>query len=590
MSDMLVTSKPATDEIAADASAESNAPQPSQTDHSASEAPTVRGLRGGRSLLGMDIGRRTLKLVHLQHTGAGLRIHGAAEVALPPTSNPERAGVVNQAVRDFIRSARPKIRHACCALSGEGVATLCCSMPKMSQGELHEATRWKTAEVSSVNAETSVHGFYVLDPDAPGSKHDIVTAAVPHDVRQVDTLFPNDNPRLSTLVTGPIATEDVLVTALRAKNPGSVGVLDIGTGSATLSVIGPNGLEFTRELPVGGDNVTAALTGKLPLQSGAVEISRQAAEAVKRHYQIGQSDDVSVADVVVPSARVLSAIRPVLERLSSEIVRSLQFYAQSHGLKKVRTLYLCGGGSQLAGLPEYLAHEARLTVEVLDPWKLLGADVAPDVQVNRSLFTPATGAALHNPSRINLLPAHVRTRHTVSLIRAGSLVFSSVLLLALIGFTVTTARQNAKLGAVLEAKEKSTAPMERLAALVDESHQIKAELDRRVAIQQSLGVGRPMYAAILRELSQIMPEGTYLKNLSFSMDQGVRKAQLEVDIYAMPNASSVRLKQGLITALEDSPFFVNVSFAPRREREKTDDRRPDEALTLTSQVLGFPGD
>jgi type IV pilus assembly protein PilM len=590
MSDFLAAAPAPTQVAEPEAQPAQNSAPPDEQSSAPSAAAPVIGLRGGRSLLGIDIGRRTLKLVHLQQSGSGIRVHDAAVIDLPLPADPERADAVRDAVRRFTGNATLRIRNACCVLSGEGVGTVCCTMPKMPDSELAEATRWKTSEVSSVDVETAIHGHYVLDMDRPGSKLDVVTAAVPDHVQNVDALFPNDNPRLSVVVTGPIAAEDMLLTALRAREHGALALIDIGLTTSTLSVVGANGLEFTRELPVGGDNVTAALTGKLSLESGAVNISRAAAEEIKRNYQIGQTGDIVAGGVTVPATRVLSAIRPVIERLGSEIVRSLQFYAQGHGLAKVETLHLSGGGSLLGGLSEYLTRETRVPTVKLDPWDLLGADVSSDINVDRSLLALATGAAIHDASRINLLPPHVRAKRTISTVRTGSVVLSAFALLALMGLAFTAGRQNAKLLGVIETKQGSTAPLESVAALVGEAEQYKAELERRKAIQRSLGVGKPMHAAILGELSNIMPEGTYLKSLSFSVDKGVRKSRLDIDIYAMPNASAVRLKQGLIAALEESPFFVNVSFAPSRDRGPQPSRAPDEALTLTCQVLGFPGD
>ena len=66
--------------------------------------------------------------------------------------------------------------------------------------------------------------------------------------------------------------------------------------------------------------------------------------------------------------------------------------------------------------------------------------------------------------------------------------------------------------------------------------------------------------------------------------------RLVVDVYEMPSASVVRLKQRLVAALEDSPFFVNVSFSRLNNPASKNGRSPDESLQLTCQVLGFPGD
>ena len=93
----------------------------------------------------------------------------------------------------------------------------------------------------------------------------------------------------------------------------------------------------------------AALAVKVTLEHQTAEVSRTAAEQMKRKYRIGSGDAVEAEGVTLPGARILGLIRPVLERLATEVVRTLQFYAQSHGLAKVERLLLCGGGAALAG-------------------------------------------------------------------------------------------------------------------------------------------------------------------------------------------------------------------------------------------------
>ena len=547
-------------------------------------------IHGSRSVIGLDVGTRTLKIVHLQTSGTGIRLVDAQTVDLPPKSDPERLEFVASSVRAFLAQAKPRVRAACCALSGEGVATVCCSMPKMGDSDLAEALRWKVADAASVEASDCIVGHYVLDSKSAGGNVDVVAAAVPHNVGQVDQLFDSDTPRLSVVISEPIAAENIVMAAYHAQEHGPVAVLDIGTTTCRLSVVGEKGLEFTREVPVGSDTITAALAGKVTLENETIDVSRATADQLKRLYTIGSSKSVTAMGVTLPGGRILASIRPVLERIGSEVVRSLQFYAQGHGLRKVDALFITGGGAALGGLPEYLSKETHITTARMDPWRMLGFDIAPDVAVEPALFAVATGAAIHNSSRINLVPAHIKARRTVHAIRAGSFIVSSCVILALAGLSWKANQNKAELERTLRVKQNATQPMEEAAVRIEVAKTFEAELARRKAILSSLGVGRPMHAAIFKELSNIMPEGTYLRSLSFSKSEGVRRVSLSVDVYSMQTVSSLRLKQQLIAALEDSPFFVNVSFRPTRGREQSAVRRPDEALELTCQVLGFPGE
>jgi len=544
----------------------------------------------GRSIIGLDIGTRTLKLVHLQTSANGMRLVDAVVTELPPKSDPERFDAISEAVEKVISQAKPRIKAAGCSLSGEGVSTICCLMPRMAEKDLAQAVRWKVAEDNSIDGDRATIGHYVLNPKKKTSNFDVVVAAVPPDIGRMDVLFNTDNPRLSTVITDPIATENVVMAACKAQDRGAIAVLDIGSTASRLSVTGQDGLEFTREVPVGGDSITAALTGKMSIDNKTIEINRQAAEELKKKYSIGAAGTVEAAGLAVPAPRILAAIRPALERLASEVTRSLQFYSQSHNLATIDALLICGGGATLGALPQYLSKETRIPTSPLDPWQMLGFEVEPAVETNPALFAVATGSAIHDKSRINLLPPHIKAKRMISAIRTVSLVVTAFAFLLLSGLAWTANAQKARLQQVMATKRETTAPMQVLADKVATAESYKQELNRRREILKHLGVGKAIHAAILRELSNIMPEGTYLRSVAFPRTGRTQKMELGVDIYSMPSAGSATLKQQLIAALEDSPFFVNVSFTPSRMSNQEEDRAPDEALELTCQVLGFPGD
>ena len=558
--------------------------EPASTDTWAT--PTL----SARSVLGLDIGTRTLKLVHLQTTGAGIRVVDAMVTPIPPRSAPERSDAVAAAAQAFVADAKPKIKSACYAISGDGVATICCTMPKMSEKDLANALRWKIAEADTVDAEHSTVGYYALEKTRASGNSELVVAAAPLDIANADTLFRAAGPCLALVVSEGVAVDNVITASQQATQGGPVAVLDIGTSSARLTITGSRGLEFTRSIPVGGDTITAALAGTVTLLEGPVEISHHTAEYLKRNYTIGGGEPVEADDVVLPAGRVLAAIRPVLERLSSEIVRSVQFYGQSHELVKVEKLLICGGGATLGGLADFFTNETRIPTAVLDPWRSLDVDVPAGLDVDPTLFSAATGAAIHDRSRMNLLPPQVQARRTLSAVRTVSLITSGAMLLALACLSWTATRQAEALKAAAQQKRDSAVPMQAIAEKVATAQAYDHALGKRRAMLRELGVGRPIHAAILKELSNIMPEGTYLRSLSFGVPKGVRTVRMVVDVYAIPSANTVRLKQRLVAALEESPFFVNVSFSPLSSQASTDNRSPDETLEFSCQALGFPGD
>ncbi len=272
-------------------------------------------LKGARSVLGVDVGARTIKLVHIHSAGGGQRVAGAAVFELPPSSDPARYGAMARAVAGFVSRARPGIRVARCALSGDGIATVCSTMPRMPENELAEAMRWKLAEMVPAGIETAEVGHYVLNANETTANMDVVAAAVPRDLGGMDALFHNERPRLGVVTTVPLAAGALLGAAYGTSDRSPMAMVDIGATSSRLSVIGPQGVEFTRSMPVAGDAITAALTGKMTIGETMTDITRETAEQLKKQYRIGQREPVEAAGQQVPGSRILGAIRPALERL-----------------------------------------------------------------------------------------------------------------------------------------------------------------------------------------------------------------------------------------------------------------------------------
>ncbi len=563
-------------------------PEPSERDQSACTSLSL-----GKCVLGCDVGSRTLKMVLLRSMPDKIHLLDAECVDLPSSKDPDRFHRISKCIREFVRRQNPKPRTVSCIFSGNRVATVCCTMPRMDEKELRQAVEWKLAEeTEGLDPDRFSIGHYTLNRSDSSNTIDVVAAAVPNSLDKLDTVFRARNGRLAAVLTEPIAIEAVVRTAYCRPDSGPVAVLDIGDRSSRLSVVGADGLEFTRNIPTGGDAVTTALAGKITLEGETIEISRLIAEQIKCHYAINQEDEVNVEGRSVPATRVLGAIRPALERLATETVRSLQFYSQTHNMAQVDHLLLCGGGATLSGLAEFLAQQTRVQTKMLDPWQALDIQV-PDILESRApaVFAAATGAAVHDPSRVNLVPDRIHLSRLISLIHNSSIAATVFVIAALCGLGWTAHRQRTSLQNSLEQRSVATAPLERIADNIAKAERYEIELEQRRALLQTLGVGRPMHSMILKELSNIMPEGTYLRRMSYETTGGLIKMRLVTDIYAMPAKSTQVLKQDLIRALETSPFFVNVSFQPAQISQ--DDgltREPDEQLELSCQVIGFRGE
>ena len=83
--------------------------------------------------------------------------------------------------------------------------------------------------------------------------------------------------------------------------------------------------------------------------------------------------------------------------VSSEIMKTINFYTATKPRETVGKVYLTGGSSLLPGLKERVAQDTGAEVLFLDPLLLLPEKERGDYQQNESVFMPV---ALYLSSRI----------------------------------------------------------------------------------------------------------------------------------------------------------------------------------------------
>ena len=100
-------------------------------------------------------------------------------------------------------------------------------------------------------------------------------------------------------------------------------------------------------------------------------LSVEEAEAIKKKYGIPMGGGQEVTPAGLPLSRIMFIIRPVLERLSTEALRSFDVYKAQGREKRVDTIFICGGGAGFKNLAAFLSSGLGIDVSVFDPFAAL---------------------------------------------------------------------------------------------------------------------------------------------------------------------------------------------------------------------------
>jgi Tfp pilus assembly protein PilN len=249
------------------------------------------------------------------------------------------------------------------------------------------------------------------------------------------------------------------------------------------------------------------------------EATFERAEEIKREAGIpSESSRERVGDKSTSLSKMSFLVRPVLERLSAEIGRSLDYYRSQFNEERVDRLLLTGGGANLKHMVSHLATELRLSVEPFNPLKnILFDSTKVDTQFLDqigSLFTTAAGMALPQTRRIELLPAKEPFLTKAKIVKSIPILTPAVALLVFLGIALYMNGQVITMQKQIDTKKAQMANLDALQAKLRVLKEKDIQLKERLSQFPSQMIVSVPYRDILREVSQIVPDNISLTLLS----------------------------------------------------------------------------
>ncbi|HEY3275989.1 MAG TPA: pilus assembly protein PilM, partial [Syntrophorhabdaceae bacterium] len=155
----------------------------------------------------------------------------------------------------------------------------------------------------------------------------------------------------------------------------SVVAVDIGAFITNIAIMKDDTLEFTREVLVGGSQ----LTHQIMKLTGCSH--REAEEAKKT----GSEDIGALCDTFVSN-------------ISAEINKTVNFYASTRPMERIGKIFLTGGSSRIKGLSDSVEANTGIEVEFLNPFLFLND--SPDGGMEKRDLEEVIAVALYLSSRI----------------------------------------------------------------------------------------------------------------------------------------------------------------------------------------------
>ena len=351
---------------------------------------------GRGSLVGLDIGASSVKVVELQRGRHGYRLRAYAVVPLPQGTVIENAihdrqGVVS-AIGSAMEQAGVKTKRAAIAISGNAVIVKMILMPKMHELDLEDQIAYEAEQYVPFDLDELYLDFHVLGPSRkdPEQLEIVVVACKREVVDDYRVLLEEAGLELACVdcsvftlknvaeVIGEVSSEDIYHQGWSERDgPQTVALVNIGASLINMTVLIRDRLTFVRDHFYGGNQLT---------------------EAIQKHYGLGfeQAERMKMERFSELDAGLVGGY---FDELASELMRSLEFYSAYHSKFPVERILLSGGVALMPGIADALSGRTGMQVDLMHPFPTIaipphgGLDAQAIMQAGPRLVVPV-GLAL----------------------------------------------------------------------------------------------------------------------------------------------------------------------------------------------------
>lgn len=317
-----------------------------------------------KSCLGIDIGTSSIKVICLSKVGQRVRLDNYGEISVlslyeKPFRTFEKStlllsGVdISRAIQAILKEAKIDTKVATFSLPDFSSFFTDFELPPMTQKELPEAIRYEAPQhiplpISEVTLDWQVIGGQLVD--RKGTKLKILLVAVPNDViNQYREIAQKTHLELKALEAEVFG----LSRAAVKEGTRTIGLVDIGAQSTTISVIDKGLLKLSHSFDIAGNEFTQVI-------SQSLNVDFKIAEKLKKKYGLIEGPEEK-------NQRVANILFPLIDSVLAEISRIYRDFVQLEK-REIEKIILAGGSSLIPGLKEYFSSVLKKEMEIINPF------------------------------------------------------------------------------------------------------------------------------------------------------------------------------------------------------------------------------
>ena len=467
--------------------------------------------------VGIEIGYSTIYMVRLRKAADGkIFFEEGRTFKFDPNLSLESSkfiAVIKTALKQFCGSSKELAIWAAPKLDRARLHHI--NIPQVSPARLPGAVYWGLQREEPFLEQETVVDFQVEEGTALSASLSITGALIEHEsIENIQQAFSQAGYPLTGIGLSLFALRNLVNLRGEEKQEAPVLICQLGQHATSVSVLLEQRLVFTRNIPLGLQNLAETLVKELdppPSQEQACNLV----------LKLGLEEETLSSDECKQHENALNLLRPILDRTVRQIERTIQYYQSNFDTEPMETVFLGGEIAARGHLFEFISEQLSFKVIAIDPFD------TPELQANTSLpadnadriaYGPAFGLALEgSQAGINLAHTYKERQNESKhrKVATGVTIFLILLTVATAFFYSWQRSQLRSLYAErvnLDRSLSALGPQLTEAIITEDTAAVRALQDRRRAATK-----RYEGLALLSEITRLTPEKISLHHVSAAM-------------------------------------------------------------------------
>jgi type IV pilus assembly protein PilM len=366
--------------------------------------------RGGDSVLGVDVGSSSIKIVQLRKSNGRAILETYGELSLGPLSTPAleigratnlQPDKLSQALSDLMRESNVTTHLCGISIPIQSSLVAVIEMPSLDNKELSQMVPIEARKYIPVPISEVALDWWIIPKDESSLKREGATFSNVNQINRIsektdvlivaihnDALVKYQGIMSGAGLSSSFYEIEMFATMRAVLDQANTTqmVCDIGAGYTKLYVVEHGIIRNSHIINRGSQDITLAL-------ARSFGIPAQEAELLKRNYGLSQKYD---------KRDIPAVVQPVLNFIVAEANRVIMSYQHKYN-KSIARVVLTGGGANLKGLHDYVKGSFQTDVVMADPFARVDspAFLEGTLRAAGPEFAVAIGVALRRLQELN---------------------------------------------------------------------------------------------------------------------------------------------------------------------------------------------